>query len=508
MYRVLVVDDEVPFCRALSRMIAELQPQFTVVGEAYDGEEALEAIAALQPDVVITDIRMQMMDGLQLLEIAKKANPELIAVVLSAYPDFHYAQRALQLQTEDYLVKPVKEKELRALLDRLAVKCGQLRERAEANVLQDLLSHKPVPKVPPTMRFASYRLYLVCAGAYCTMAEDPLHPGIVYWETEDRRSGIGDHLPLSARHWLTEGAFDNERLLLVGWPDDGRTEEADALGQTLLRALEGGAVPLTLVASPAFAELSELAAVAYDLRKKLVKGAVFGRSAAIGNEDRQASVYDLRFDEWERKLAEAMAAGNKDSFLYLLRSWLEEGRQAGWRQLTVARALKRTADLLERTALQHEREAAFPHPWTLELEAAVSGAVGYEDLLQNVSFQFAPLLADQTRPKPGADYHDKFVAEVAGYLEQRFAQPITLQDLSRQFGLVPGYISQLFRKGTGLTPGEYVTDLRVAAAKRLMGEQPGILLKQVAEAVGFQDPLYFSKVFKKATGVPPSHYMK
>ncbi|MBO9610869.1 MAG: helix-turn-helix domain-containing protein, partial [Paenibacillaceae bacterium] len=219
-------------------------------------EDALESLRRLKPDAVITDIRMQVMDGLQFLEQARSVDPDLIAVVLSAYPDFHYAQKALQLHAEDYLVKPVNEDELRRLLAVLARKCE---------------------------------------------ARRPHH---------------------------------------VNRPFPGTPDVVSADGKT------------------------------------------------------------------------------------------------------------------------------------------------------------PPV------------HHDKLLADVERYLQEHFASPVMLQELSSRFGLVPHYLSALFRKRTGETPGEYVTRLRVEEAKRLIDAQPGVLLKQVADAVGFQDPFYFSKVFKKATGQSPSQYMK
>lgn len=506
MIRVLVVDDEVPFCRALGRMIEELGESFSVVGEAYDGEEALAMLRLAKPDIVFTDIRMGVMDGLQLLEHIKRIDPDVITVVLSAYPEFHYAQKAMQLQTEDYLVKPVGEEEFAKLLSRLRGKWSQIRQRKESAALQALLSGKSAVEVPSSLVCSRYALYLVCAGSFCRAVPDPLHPGNVFWEAFEWRLLADAALPDGVRIWAADGLYDNERLIIVGSEADGE-DGKDGLreAERLLRArLRHDRIPITVVALPKVRDIRMLGAAVPAARIALLRHVVFGQSAWVRSEEEVAIPATVPgLSERDTALAHSIQSRDRPRFAELLRLWLEQGREEGWKQHTVERVLAAAASLLDR-GLGEPAQAAEG----LAREAVVAHALGYDELFAGASYHFTASYAWDGVQKTPPSYHADLVADIERHLQAGFDRPILLQDLSRQFGLVPNYLSAIFRKGTGLTPGEYLTRLRVDRAKQLMKERPDMLLKQVAEAVGFQDPLYFSKVFKKATGFSPSYFLQ
>jgi two-component system response regulator YesN len=130
-WSVLIAEDEVLIRRHLARKLAENCPAFEVVGEAADGQEALEAIAELNPDVLVTDIRMPVMDGLQLTREVYYAFPDVRVVIVSGYDEFGYAKTALTLGVKDYLLKPVSEEELRSVMSRLAIQLDADEERLD-----------------------------------------------------------------------------------------------------------------------------------------------------------------------------------------------------------------------------------------------------------------------------------------------------------------------------------------------------------------------------------------
>ncbi len=91
-------------------------------------------------------------------------------------------------------------------------------------------------------------------------------------------------------------------------------------------------------------------------------------------------------------------------------------------------------------------------------------------------------------------------------MNEHFAEPIDHQKLSDQFGLVPSYLSKIFSKSKGLSPAKYIVQLRVDTAKELLVEHPDMLAKDVAFVVGYSDPNYFSRIFKRETGLYPSEF--
>jgi two-component system response regulator YesN len=131
-YSVLVAEDEALIRENIVKKLREGCPDFEVVGQAADGREALEAIAELYPDVLITDIRMPVIDGLALVREVYYTFPDIKVLIVSGYDQFSYAREALVLGVKDYLVKPVGASELRAAMSRLLVQLEAAQARFES----------------------------------------------------------------------------------------------------------------------------------------------------------------------------------------------------------------------------------------------------------------------------------------------------------------------------------------------------------------------------------------
>jgi two-component system response regulator YesN len=140
-YSVLVAEDESLIRENLVKKLAEHCPEFEVVAQAADGREALEAIAELVPDLLITDIRMPVLDGLELIREVYLSHPELPVLIVSGHDEFGYARTALQYGVSDFLLKPVSIEELRAAMSRVAA-------RLEARERDLEREHPGPPEVP------------------------------------------------------------------------------------------------------------------------------------------------------------------------------------------------------------------------------------------------------------------------------------------------------------------------------------------------------------------------
>ena len=135
-YRVLLVDDEEDIRVGISRKIDWEGLGYALVGEAENGRDALELAESLQPDVVLTDIKMPFMDGLELCRILTERLPASKFVVFSGFDDFEYAKQAIQMNVSEYILKPINAPELTAVLERLHSQLDA--ERAERRDAQQL----------------------------------------------------------------------------------------------------------------------------------------------------------------------------------------------------------------------------------------------------------------------------------------------------------------------------------------------------------------------------------
>lgn len=130
MIRVLIAEDEPPTLRRMKRMVEEAGLPFSVVATAFDGEEALKKMKEIHCDVVFTDIKMPVMDGLKLMDGIREKHPDCFVVVISGYQDFEYAAHAIRANAVDYLLKPVSQTDLLPVLHRLMEKAEAQRRQS------------------------------------------------------------------------------------------------------------------------------------------------------------------------------------------------------------------------------------------------------------------------------------------------------------------------------------------------------------------------------------------
>jgi YesN/AraC family two-component response regulator len=121
-FSFVIAEDEEKMRDYMARKIAELDPRFECAGTAADGEEAVELVECRMPDLLITDIKMPVLGGLELVERIRRTNPDLRIVIVSGYSEFEYARRAIELGVDEYVLKPVDVESLRETLRRVRIR--------------------------------------------------------------------------------------------------------------------------------------------------------------------------------------------------------------------------------------------------------------------------------------------------------------------------------------------------------------------------------------------------
>lgn len=145
MYKVMIVEDEPPLLRDIKLEIERASLSFKVTQEAINGQDALFKLEEDLPDVIFTDIRMPVMDGLQLAKEVRKSHENIPIIFISGYQDFTYAQNALKLNVYDYIVKPISSDSLRELLQKLERRLERERQNMHKEILSAVMSNTPYP---------------------------------------------------------------------------------------------------------------------------------------------------------------------------------------------------------------------------------------------------------------------------------------------------------------------------------------------------------------------------
>ena len=161
MYTLLLVDDEEDVIEVIERKVSWEQIGFHVVGHAGNGFKALEMMEDMQPDVVMTDIRMPYMDGLELCSNIRQRFPATKLLLFTGFDDFEYAKEAVHLEIEEYILKPVNSMELKRVFAHLKEKLDQeISEKRNAEILQ---------------KYYLDSLPLLQANFYSTLIEGRIH---------------------------------------------------------------------------------------------------------------------------------------------------------------------------------------------------------------------------------------------------------------------------------------------------------------------------------------------
>jgi YesN/AraC family two-component response regulator len=145
-YKIIIVEDVELILKSIVRNIQQLEMGFEIVATAENGKTALDLIGQYTPDIVISDIKMPIMNGLELLDVVSKNYPYIVKIIISGYDEFEYAQQALKFEVKDYLLKPLREEELKNTLDRVKIYLDSQRERNKKLFFTQKDSHNYSPE--------------------------------------------------------------------------------------------------------------------------------------------------------------------------------------------------------------------------------------------------------------------------------------------------------------------------------------------------------------------------
>ncbi|WP_162551119.1 response regulator transcription factor [Paenibacillus tepidiphilus] len=504
MLKVVLADDEPWVLEGLRTMVDWDKYGFEVTGEALNGPDAVRLILEKKPDLVLTDINMPVLSGLEMIAKLNDTMEEPPRfVILSGYDDFHYAKAALRQRVIQYLLKPIDDEEIEDMLSRIRTdiqnEIGSKKEEAQKRLL-----------------IASSLFNRLVRGESSEQLEDAA-AGLLGIRPDTEvvfalLGTTGDPLEL---HGLAGECFPRGTVRTVA-DDAGRSgmivhsagltaEYLDAAFSQLSRELtEQRQEPVVVFLSPrmkgarALRELYTQTLETWKVKCCRDKGGVIycehWRKADPGDEP-QGSLFAGLLEQVKCGEAAKIPAAVKRIFTALAEQGLDiPAVQAAVADLEMS-FCKLAAELNGDPG--HVLNGLQPEYGGL---GGIADYAGLSQYLQELCLRTAAYLGELREANEG-----NTIFNVIQYVDLEFRNKLQLQDLARQFHMNAAYLGQLFRKETGCSFSEYLNEKRIEAAKGLL-KRTQLKISDIALQVGFTNTDYFIDKFKTVVGVVPSVY--
>ncbi|WP_239634706.1 response regulator [Paenibacillus sp. H1-7] len=512
---VLVVDDELPLREEL-RSFPWRQHHAELVGEAENGEEALDLCRKLTPDLVITDITMPVMNGLDLFRSIKQEFPYTQVVVLTCHSDFEYAREALKWGALEYLIKvSLLDSDMVQVLDkaRLAIARERNHRHNESDRLRwDIskwLTHYSGMEVldggieredtGPLQQWGVKWPATIVRLCVCVREADELYV------QRELQSLLGEWRGTEGfiRHWIPLESM-NYLLLAEREESPSRAELLSKVKEFLAKLQEEMERRLSYISD---------AIRYYALLGPEIDGSDSLLRSAAGTQipggvlfyDRSGTVYDIErgFQSGTRD------AADKEKLTTSIRKAAASSGQLAqfFRQSfpTWAEQCRPEPEQLKRWILKLRTEWSKPE----EEEGGADDAASMHSILLSPTLE--ELTAHISRELESVPVSQgkcrKEIVLAKQRIADRLAEPITLTQIAEDVGLSSFYFSRLFREEVGESFNEYVTRLRMDKAVHLL-KSTTLKVYEVAEQVGIPSYRYFSVLFRNRTGVSPTEYKK
>jgi two-component system response regulator YesN len=493
--KLLIVDDEHLIRRGLSKMIEASHAGWTVIGEAENGVQALSLIEELEPDLVITDIRMPEMDGVELCQRVSELGRSIDVMVLTAHKDFEFAQAALRYGAIDFLLKPISAQELAPPLEKAYRLYAERQEQAERSQLawDRLLEHHIQSWLLglPMDEEAMARLRKTCDDRkILVFTVETYTPSSKSYRREDARL-LQFALLNMMKEWLAisqiTGSITNVKHdVFAVLTDKSYSLTSFELG---LAASTQSLLGLTLRSE------------AYESMRSLY--GYFASYEGSGKAELQIPDHAARSKSIQSEVMSFIVQGKTEQLREYLEIHLRQVTEMNVNDakieglstaLALAAATKRAleGEDAEEKGLGEWIEALQPIRLSTEVAEWLSKQI------QAFMWQLNSWLAGKN-----INLLDKAIA----YMERNYEGACSIHDVAQHVHLSVSYFSNLFKKETGESYTNYLTKFRLEKAKILLSNT-NMKISEIAESVGYEDPNYFTTVFRTWVHCSPSEFRK
>lgn len=515
-HKCIIVDDEPLICRLINKLGNWEDLDIEVVSICYDGESAVNEILKHKPDIVLSDIKVPIYNGIEIIEHVQKAGLHPLFIIISGYSQFEYAQRALRLKAVDYLVKPIHKDKLNDALQRccdLLAQESEHRATAEAlaSVHEDLLWNDLYSK-----KFS------------CKDAEDFKEKYGTTWESRNHyvaaisvsRYELNEHHALYTDHVLSIFSSIFEKniyfcdgssgcIILIFSMKTDDTYQVNNIFQKLfidIKHLEEtmGAFSLTIGYSSAFVFPNDLmiylkqAQIASDYRFE------HGADAIYSYSDLPTDIYSYRnfiTETFTNNIIYLAKCLDIEQMNFFLKGFKESFLKQSSHDFS---GLTDFGIYLMNTVMNSTQ---FPEQEILRERFLFDChfCISYDDYFQLLT-QYITAIIVKKKEEEFVELSSS-VKLAQDYIDEHFSEKIYLDDLAKTVCLSSTYLSAIFKKELGINITDYTNTVRCDHAKDLL-KTTALSLNIIAEKVGYADEKYFQHQFKKIVGITPVQFRR
>ena len=532
MYKLIIVDDEEEVRKGIIQKIEWAKFHFEIAGEAENGREALDLIEENIPDIVITDITMPLMDGMELAAILKEHFPTVKTVILTGFDDFKFAQQAIKYGVADYILKPVLPKDIYGLLEKLknqidneiAQKEDIVKLRSYYNeslpVIRDRFLTRLITGRPDENeiknRIASYGLNL--AGNTFVVA-------VVDIDTESLKNNIFEENDMElvkfailnitkeilAAHPHGEAFYNDDKLIIIkGYKDCERTsvlnksfsflEEIRQTADKYLRVILTIGLGTTCDSLVNLREAYTSAMTALDY--KLLMGG--GRVIFIEDLEPQNSENIVFDDSKVKALISGIKFGGPNEITTAVDALFDDitGINTSFRGYQLY--LMEIASTINRIARNFQIDAVVLFGDGLSIYEEIIKLKTITDVRNWIKEICLHLMKNISCKRQNTT--ELLLEKAKDYIINNYGDDsLSIQKVADHLHISPSYLSLIFKKDAGITFLKYLVAIRLDAAKELLLSSD-LKTAEIAEKIGYPDVNYFSYFFKKNFGTSPREY--
>ncbi len=531
MYKVFLVEDEIVIREGIKNNVHWEEEGFKIVGDESDGELAYPMIIREQPDILITDIKMPFMDGLELSKLIKKEIPQLKIIIISGYSEFGYAQQAIDIGVNEYLLKPVTSAKLVAAVKNAAAAIEK--ERKEKLLLEEyqhlIYQNQGERRKDFFNALVSGKMSLsqileqeeelginMVASFFCVVlfqfnGQEDMHQysnEIVQCEARMaqalrkytnikvfERGMEGWAFILLGEDELQINGLIQELCELLIQLKDEKVHYFGGIGRSVLRVRD---------LHKSFLDANKAFSLRYfEDRNQFVSYKDVRNKEELGN---RVNISELNLEKHDRNLLEDFlkrgTLQDVDEFVdsYFKGFGLTAMSSTLFRQYIIMDGYSAIIKFLK--TLQYPLE---------NLESSLRSMSHVTDQfggLEDCSEFYKSILKEaiDMRNKNSQKRYAGLIQQAKEYMHYKFAMgDLTLDKVAASVNVSPNYFSSLFNQETGMTFIEYLTNLRMDKAKDYL-RCSSRKITEIGSLVGYQDSHYFSYIFKKTQNCTPSEY--